>query len=480
MPNRLATNSQIGMATRGKSRDFWLMSLFLLATVIIPTIIRFKSSDAPENSPILQIVWSVSYVAATFGVFSLRSVALPLVAKSISLWSFVSLMLLSIIWSVEPSVTLLNSIELLGTTIVALYIVVRFSLREMLELVGITLSVTAVLSLGLIFGAPGHGKMDYGSGAWAGLYQDKNNLGAAMSLGAISLTALAADARGRTRWLAIAATLLALVLLVGSNSITALTNCVAGVAVLFVSLSCRSARFGRTAQIVTAIAVVAVFVAVSVFGLSEASIISALGRDANLTGRTDFWPYIQQAIGDRPILGFGYNAFFRSAVGADYLSTYIVEAGGWTPYHSHNSYLQILIDAGIVGFFILIVMIATIAIRGIRYIMSNPQRCAPWPLAIMTFLLIGSSTETYLGNYNTFEWIFFVAALLYPLREITLPEVIRSAPTNENAPTIRKSRELVAKRERRDSTVRIGANQPDHSGELRNSGLTLHERCKTS
>ena len=94
-----------------------------------------------------------------------------------------------------------------------------------------------------------------------------------------------------------------------------------------------------------AIAVVAVFG----FGLTPASVFSLLGREPNLTGRTDFWPYLQQAIADRPWLGYGYNAFFRSGVALDYLQDYIVGAGGWTPYHAHNSFLQILLDSGYVG-----------------------------------------------------------------------------------------------------------------------------------
>ena len=32
-------------------------------------------------------------------------------------------------------------------------------------------------------------------------------------------------------------------------------------------------------------------------------------------------------------------------------------------------------------------------------------------------LTLGSYSETYLGNFNTIEWILFVAALLYPLKE---------------------------------------------------------------
>ena len=69
------------------------------------------------------------------------------------------------------------------------------------------------------------------------------------------------------------------------------------------------------------------------FGLTPQSLFDLLGRESNLTGRTDFWPYLQQAISERPILGYGYDAFFRSQEGLDTLSYYVVEAGGWSPYH---------------------------------------------------------------------------------------------------------------------------------------------------
>src|SRR5262249_5805798 len=146
------------------------------------------------------------------------------------------------------------------------------------------------------------------------------------------------------------------------------------------------------------------------------AVFNALGRDLNLTGRTDFWPYLQEAIADRPLLGFGYNAFFQSSIGSDYLSAYVVQAGGWFPYHAHNSYLQTLLDAGYVGLTMLIVVVAVSAVKAIIYFAREPNFTSIWPLAIIVFLSITSYTETYYLDYNSLEWILFVAAIVYPLQ----------------------------------------------------------------
>jgi exopolysaccharide production protein ExoQ len=401
--------------------EHWLVLSALLATVAFPAFSKYQSADqASPNSPVAQVVWSALYVFAAFRLYAMRRQVRPLLARSFVLCTFVLLMLVSSVWSVEPTTTLYNAIELIGTTMIGFYIVVRFSLREFLEMVALTFAAITVSSVALIFGAPGHARMDWGTGAWSGIYQDKNNLGAGMSLAIISLSALLMrrDARYRLPILALIAASAAL--LVGSNSATAFTDCVVAVIVSFAALLCRSRRFGVVARVVSGLMVVSVGLAVFVFGLTPDSILSVLGRSATLTGRTDFWPYLQQAIGDRPLLGFGYNAFFRSNVGANYLGDYVVQAGGWTPYHAHNSFLQICLDAGYVGALLLGFVILRGFLRSIKFIAQDPTRFAAWPLAIIVYLVLGSFTETYFGNCNTFEWIFFVAALLYPIRDVAL------------------------------------------------------------
>lgn len=135
-----------------------------------------------------------------------------------------------------------------------------------------------------------------------------------------------------------------------------------------------------------------------------------------MTGRADFWPVLVEAIAARPFFGYGYAAFFRSSVSQDYLSFYVVEAGGWSPYHAHNSFLQVCLDTGYVGLCALLILILAGFIRAIKLYLRERDIVNLWPLLLILFLVLGSYTETYLGSFNTLEWILFVAAFLYPVR----------------------------------------------------------------
>jgi exopolysaccharide production protein ExoQ len=270
----------------------------------------------------------------------------------------------------------------------------------------------AIASLVLILGAPGHGREEFGAGAWSGVFPDKNNLGAAMSLGLLCSFALGLIASGWRRVAVFASMILCGVLVIGSHSTTALTSCAVALLVMVLFWVFRFSKIGSVGKFAVIAAVIAVVSTLAVTGISMDSIYKALGKDSSLTGRTDFWPYLYQAIGDRPILGYGYDAFFRSAEGASFLSYYIVEAGGWTPYHAHNSFIQVTLDAGFAGLALLVFTQIVGVVRGFMMALRSTSLASAWPLAIVVFLIFGSFTETYFDQYNTFEWIFFVAAVL--------------------------------------------------------------------
>jgi hypothetical protein len=63
-----------------------------------------------------------------------------------------------------------------------------------------------------------------------------------------------------------------------------------------------------------------------------------------------------------------------------------------------------------------------------------------WPLLVTLFLVFGSYTETYVGNFNTLGTILFVTAFLYPIRaNAGQPE---PAPTWRTRRTIARARTL--------------------------------------
>jgi len=275
------------------------------------------------------------------------------------------------------------------------------------------------MSLVIIFFNPGWGRAFYGTGAWQGIYLDKNLFGAAASLAIISQAALFSYVKGRQRTFVAAGIAFAFLLLLGSNSATAFGDCAVVILAMLVVVACCSPRFGAFARFATVLAAAIACGAVVIFGLTLDSVFDVLGRSATLTGRTDFWPYVLRAIADQPILGYGYDAFFYTPVGDSYMSEYVVQAGGWSPYHAHNSYLQVLLDAGYVGLAALVVLVVTSLGRAIAYFARERHFISAWPLAIILFLTTGSYAETYYLNYNNLEWILFVAAIVYPLQYFT-------------------------------------------------------------
>jgi exopolysaccharide production protein ExoQ len=393
--------------------EWWFVYVVLVATAVIPGLAT-KYNVLGQTQ--IQIFWSAAYVIAGRQLLLMRAQVLPLVRQSAVLCALLILMFASALWSVNPYTTVIDSIELLGTTVIGLYIATRFTLPEFLRIVAAMFATVAFLSVVTVFLNPGFGRADWGTGAWQGIYLDKNALGEAASLAIISQLALLPCIKGLGRWLLVASLLLTGLLLTEAKSATAFGDCTVVVIGVVAAFGCRSTRFGGMARFATVLGLVIGIASAFVFGLSIDSFYSALGRTSDLTTRADFWPYLQQAVGDRPVLGYGFDAFFQSPVAHDYLDEFIVEAGGWTPYHAHDSYLQTLLDVGYVGLAALVVFLLISFWRAIAYFARERSSVGAWPLAIILFLSIGSYTETYYLNYNSLEWILLIAAVVYPLR----------------------------------------------------------------
>jgi O-antigen ligase len=410
--------------------EFWFVAVAILLTAVLPGIAKYQTDDA-GSTPSNEILWSLMYAVAAVRLYPMRAQLMALVRKSFALWIFLALIFASTLWSVEPEITFKNAIELIGTTLVGYYIVTRFTLQHFLAIFGVAFGVIGVLSLGLIFGAPAHGRMDWGGGAWSGLYQEKNNLAAAAALAIISQVLLLTRTRGRARLACIAGLALFCVLLVGAQSATAFASTAVVLLIPLTLAGWRSRTFATLTRIVIAVVVLAIAIGFATGAVSTDSLLGLVGRQSNLTGRADFWPYLQQAIADHPLLGYGYNAFFRSPAGGDYLASYVVQAGGWTPYHAHNSFLQIQLDAGYLGLGALLTLLAIALWRSVAFIRRDATALAVWPLAIVLHLILGSFTETYLARCNTMEWILFTAAFLYPLRGLAAEraETVASEPS---------------------------------------------------
>jgi len=265
----------------------------------------------------------------------------------------VALAALSVLWSVAPEITFRRSIALMGTTLFGAYLSMRFSLREQLQLLAWTLGIAAVLSLIFALAVPSYGIMVADRGdSLRGIYNQKNVLGRLMALGAVVFFFLAlGDRRYRlVKWGGFG---LSLALLWLSDAKTAL------VILLVILVLLPFGRILREAYtIAVPILIVGILGCVSAliwFSGNAASTLAALDRDVTLTGRTDLWAIVLEKIAERPLLGYGYNAFWLGWEGESSqvwlaLSPFTL---GFEPTHAHNGILDLWLDLGFFGVLLL-------------------------------------------------------------------------------------------------------------------------------
>ena len=115
--------------------------------------------------------------------------------------------------------------------------------------------------------------------------------------------------------------------------------------------------------------VLAVLVGVLYFGGEEAvsRMLGTVNSEDPTTGRAHFWQATWQMIQDRPVLGAGLGAF--SAV----YPQYDTSNGLYRLEQAHNDYLQILSDAGVVGFALGLVFVAALLRMAVARMQSHDK-----------------------------------------------------------------------------------------------------------
>jgi exopolysaccharide production protein ExoQ len=147
-------------------------------------------------------------------------------------------------------------------------------------------------------------------------------------------------------------------------------------------------------------------------------LLNNIGKDLTFTGRTFIWEYALEFISERPVLGFGYEAFWPTQNGM------ILNLYGlfWDVPHAHNGFLDLLLELGLVGllFFLIIFFFA---IKSFGTLLSNPE----WTLAffIVLYVFFTNVLEKSSFQYFDIQWgcfigLIYVAELAVRQRKVVL------------------------------------------------------------
>jgi len=361
--------------------------------------------DPGLGDPVQRAFLGVAYLGMALLILHPRR-ALATARRSALLWLLVGWAIISVLWSALPDVTLRRAVSALLASLYGLLLVVRYPVRSVLQMLGIALAIVIIASLGAVLLFPEWGVMGPPHpGAWQGVLYHKNALGRTSILALLVFWILAQDGKGfkKVAWLVLE--LAALVALVGSRSMTAiLIGLILAVSWLFLRGMALLPRLLKPALL--SLGLTAAFPALFILPDYLEDVLGLLGKDLTLTGRVPLWNSLIPLALERPLLGYGYGAFW-SATGP---SAPVMALFRWA-LQAHNGYLDMWLEIGLLGVLIAFALLLITLVRtGQRAFQT--RNAGVWRFAFLftVFLLFYNVSEALLMEVNLgrgFYWVIF-------------------------------------------------------------------------
>ncbi|EWY35746.1 hypothetical protein N825_35840 [Skermanella stibiiresistens SB22] len=411
---------------RNLERVFCILALMVLAGALIPYLFAFRSGIEMNRDFASEVdSGNIKFQAATLSMYSIgllyilaERARLPkLLTGNWALLALTGFCMFSALWSYYPDATFRRAFALVLSTTFAYYLVLRFTPRELLELVGWALMLGAALSLVLVILYPTstiHQGPPLG-GSWLGSFGHKNRLGRMMALGVVIFALMLIEPGGKKRWFPWAGLALCAFLLAMSQSRTAWITAIA------LLLTIQLLRFLRGARLPMSLRVGSLLILG--FGMIMAVTqflvvgLEAVGRDLTFTGRTTIWTYAIVAGMDHSMLGAGYRAFWTPE-GASYVYARIWGEIG----NGHNGYLDVWLELGFVGVGLFLLVFGTGFKRAYARLIGSDDMAGLFYMLLMIYALIYSMTEKFLLEQSELTWVLMMVTLLYLTpRRATVP-----------------------------------------------------------
>ena len=330
-------------------------------------------------------------LAAMGGVFLIARSGPPLRPQGLLPWAvllYVGWCLASVLWSHEPAVTARRAAVLLCALVGALGVARRLSHRELCQVAAaVTLAFLGIgMCAELALGTFQPFSREY---RFAGSVHPNTQ---GTYLATLCLAALAlrgASERGRWRYDVLLCTGLAFLVLTRSR--TSLACTLLALAVVWSPMAPRRLSVGSWlagAWIVNVAAIVMLFLPDNL--LDEIAQVALLGRSEeweSLNGRIPLWSELFGYIHQRPLLGFGYGAFWTP--GHIYEVSREVE---WPVCLAHSAYLETLLDVGAIGTALLGAVVALSVGRAARRLRSDPAH--GFILGLLIYAAVSSGIES--------------------------------------------------------------------------------------
>jgi exopolysaccharide production protein ExoQ len=355
-----------------------------------------------EGSPVLRLIWPPVYLMTLILVVMRPVPVLGLMARAWPLVILAALPMVSAFWSLDAGLSLRRGLGVLMPAVFGLWLASRYSWTDLIRLLALSLGVLALGSLIMAVAFPAYGVMsEVHPGAWAGLWEQKNRLGAVMAITTMGgmAAALTTPYRREVRYWG-ALVILAVFLVLMSTSKTALMACMIGFGGPLMIYCARQGFIWAALAVFSGL--MGVFALTLVIAIGPGVILEALGRDPTLTGRTDIWAGLIRAVAEKPWTGFGWGVFWLEEEGPVY---WVRQATQWEVPSAHNSWLEIALGLGVPGAALAFGVYLLGLGAALKRLFSGVETY--WALPGMAIWGLTSMSESIFMTTNGFTWMLF-------------------------------------------------------------------------
>jgi len=338
---------------------FLLFIFFCLFGTSLPFRTKIEDVEDISGSNIVnQIVYTSLFLMSFVILLSKRKELFKIITEEKFLTIFLLWCTASIYWSDYSFTSFKRLFQIYCViTVASAFLLYWKSEEDMLRTIKLVLYPYLFISIVSVFIIPG--AKDPSFHTWRALTPHKNVLGqVGVICTVLSYMILKIEKKLSAKSVAVIMFIISVLLTLGSLSSTSiiLLFLIGTFYALFYSDELFSPLgIGRTVSTLTVIVVVGL---VTLIILTQPDMLAVFtdifGKDTSFSGRTDLWTYMMSEISKHPIIGAGYQGFWVVDNNA-LLALYKIFV--WLPNQSHNGYIDIWNDLGIIGLILFVILI---------------------------------------------------------------------------------------------------------------------------
>jgi exopolysaccharide production protein ExoQ len=396
-----------------------------------------------EGSPLDRNIYIFLIVAGLIVLFKRRLEWGAIFASNRWLFIFLIYCGISVVWSYYPIVGIKRWVKDIGHVIMVLIVLTEKNPIEALRTVIARYTYIAIpISVLLIKYYSEVGRYYHHwtwESAYCGITVEKNTLGAIVFICGIFLVWDLLDRRsmqgikiGKGNLLGLAILLLMVIWLVKmSGSSTALVCLILGIGIVyFLRPPNTSIRIIYLGILSLLLGFLVLFL--SLFTSLFEIVVSAVGRNTTLTGRTDLWVDLLE-VPINQIFGTGYQNFWLGPH-----TEFIWKRFNYHPNQAHNGFLEVYLNGGLVGLSLLIAMIISTGSKLMKELQLGSSQ-GVLRFSFFLVVLVSNWTEATFNKVSLVWVIMIIATLRYPRPMNVLDEPIMDSINGNTAYASSKS-----------------------------------------